>query len=144
MVPSIGRAQWFRAWVSGLTAPDAPFMRHVIHRLVGSGKTLVGGAYFGRQEGAPLICSDQTLASAAKTHVDRVAPVDWIGGGCMLVHRRVFEDIQRQNPKINGAYFLPTPTASEDIAFCTLAKAAGHQPHIDLGVPVKHIGYKAY
>jgi hypothetical protein len=144
MVPSIGRAQWFRAWVAGLTTPDAPFMRHVLHRLVGSGKTLVGGAYFGRQEGAPLICSDQTLAQAARTHTDRVAPVDWIGGGCMLVHRRVFEDIQRQNPKINGAYFLPTTTASEDIAFCTLAKSAGHQPHIDLGVPVKHIGYKAY
>lgn len=144
MVPSIGRAQWFKAWVSGQTAPDAPFMRHVLHRLVGSGKTLVGGAYFGRQEGAPLVCSDQTLAQAAKAHADRVAPVDWIGGGCMLIHRRVFEDINRSTPGLNGAYFLPTATASEDIAFCKRAKDAGHQPHIDLGVPVKHIGYKAY
>jgi hypothetical protein len=144
MVPSIGRAQWFKAWVSGQTAPDAPFMRHVLHRLVGSGKTLVGGAYFGRQEGAPLICSDQTLATAARAHADRVAPVEWLGGGCLLIHRRVFEDIARANPKINGAFFMPNSNVSEDIAFCILAKSVGHQPHVDLGVPVKHIGYKAY
>jgi len=145
IIPSIGRAAWYKSWVeSTRTMVDQPLLRHVLHRLLGAGKTLVGAAYFGRQEGARLMCSDQSLVADARAFADKVAPVDWIGAGCLMVHRKVFEDIKASLPDLNGDYFLPTVGASEDVAFCRRAKKAGHQCHIDLGVPVKHLGYKTY
>lgn len=145
IIPSIGRAAWYKSWVESTRGMlDQPLLRHVLHRLLGAGKTLVGAAYFGRQEGAKLMCSDQSLVADARAFADRVAPVDWIGAGCVMVHRKVFEDIDKTQPDLRGSYFLPTADASEDIAFCRRAKKVGHQCHIDLGVPVKHLGYKTY
>ena len=153
IIPSIGRAEWFRSWVpSAATTPTPALQRHVLHRLIGAGKTLVGGAYWGRQEGGRLMCSDRSLEGDARAFTDRVAPVDWIGTGCLLAHRKVFEDIQQKYPELKSKtpgvpfdYFLPMGQGmSEDVSFCKRAKQAGHQSHIDLGIPVKHLGYKTY
>jgi hypothetical protein len=153
IIPSIGRAEWFRSWVpSAATVPTTALQRHVLHRLIGAGKTLVGAAYWGRQENGRLMCSDRTLENDARTMTDRVVPVDWIGTGCLLAHRKVFEDIQKSYPELQSKtpaipfdYFLPSGKGmSEDVSFCARAKKAGHQPHIDLGIPVKHLGYKTY
>ena len=154
ILPSIGRPNWFRYWVQGARQLlDLPLQRHVVHRLVGAGKTLVGAAYFGRQEGGALMASDQTLASRVRAYEDAVVPVDWIGTGCMLIHRKVFEDIRSKfgdSLKINVPdydydYFRPFDSArGEDVSFCIRAKEAGHQPHLDLGLPVFHVGYKTY
>ena len=153
IIPSIGRPLWLKNWVTSARAiPDAPLQRHVLHRLVGAGKSLVAGAYFGRQEGGQLMCSNQSLAADARLYNDRVDPVDWVGTGCMLIHRKVFEDIRAKNPELESKnsqipfdYFRPNGfTEGEDISFCKRAKAAGHQPHVDLGLPVFHVGYKTY
>jgi hypothetical protein len=153
IIPCIGRPAWMRATVhSAQNVADLPLQRHIIHRLLNSNKTLIGGAYFGRQEGARLMCSDQGLVSAARDYHDIIAPVDWIGTGCLLIHRSVFEDIQKtfpelktDNPENPFDYFLPMQGhVGEDISFCYRAKKAGHQPHIDLGTPVFHVGYKTY
>ena len=154
IIPSIGRPAWFRYWVHGARQlPDLPLQRHVLHRLMGSGKTLTGAAYFGRQEGGALMASDQTLAPRAKTYDDAVVPVDWIGTGCMLVHRSVFDAIREKFgdslkidvPDYTYDYFRPFDSAhGEDVSFCKRAKQAGHQPHLDLGLPVFHVGYKTY
>lgn len=153
IIPCIGRPAWMRATVhSAQNVADLPLQRHIIHRLLNSNKTLIGGAYFGRQEGARLMCSDQGLVSAARDYHDIIAPVDWIGTGCLLIHRSVFEDIQKtfpelktNNPENPFDYFLPMQGhVGEDISFCHRAKKAGHQPHIDLGTPVFHVGYKTY
>jgi hypothetical protein len=154
IIPAIGRPNWFRYWVQGARQIlDMPLQRHVLHRLVGAGKTLVGAAYFGRQEGGALMASDQRLASKARTYEDAVVPVDWVGTGCMLIHRKVFDDIRSKygdSLKINVPdyeydYFRPFDSArGEDVSFCIRAKEAGHQPHLDLGLPVFHVGYKTY
>jgi len=154
IIPSIGRPNWFRYWVQGARQIlDLPLQRHVLHRLVGAGKTLVGAAYFGRQEGGALMCSDNSLYNRAKAYEDAVVPVDWVGTGCMLIHRKVFEDIKakfgdslRINvPDYEIDYFRPFDSArGEDVSFCIRAKDAGHQPHIDLGLPVFHVGAKTY
>lgn len=153
IIPSIGRAEWFRSWVpSAASTPTLALQRHVLHRLIGAGKTLVGGAYWGRQEGGRLMCSDRSLEGDARAFTDKVAPVDWIGTGCLLAHRKVFEDIQQKYPELKSKtpgvpfdYFLPMGQGmSEDVSFCNRAKQAGHQSHIDLGIPVKHLGYKTY
>ena len=153
IIPSIGRPGWMRTWVpSARNIQDLPLQRHVIHRLVGSGKTLIGGAYFGRQEGGALMCSELSLTEKARAYADEVVPVDWVATGCMLVHRTVFEDIQKKYPELKGKtptgafnFFQPIDDGSgEDVSFCRRAKASGHQAHIDLGLPVFHVGYKVY
>lgn len=153
MIPSIGRPAWFRAWVpTAQTIPDMPLQRHVLQRLIGANKSLVGAAYFGRRENGRLMCSDFSLETLAREYADQVRPVEWVGTGCFLVHRRVFEDIAKmfpelgsKDPQIPFDYFRPTShMVGEDVSFCRRAKMAGHQPHIDLGLPVKHVGFKAY
>lgn len=153
IIPCIGRAAWYKSWVVSARATlDQPLQRHVLHRLVGAGKSLVGGAYFGRQEGGRLMCSNQALAGDARTHADKVIPVDWVGTGAMLVHRRVFADMAQKFPELETTqpdmkfdFFRPGEGGlGEDISFCRRAKACGHQPHVDLGIPLAHLGYKAY
>ena len=153
MIPSIGRSGWYRSWVPDARgASDQALSRGVLHRLIGAGKTLVGAAYFGRQEGGKLACSDQSLAADARGYADKVVPVDWIGTGCLMIHRKVFEAIREKYPELVSSdpempfdYFLPLGNGNgEDVSFCKRAKTAGHQTYIDLGIPVKHVGYKTY
>ncbi len=153
IIPCIGRPAWMRSTVTSTkNVPDAPLQRHVLQRLIGANKTLIGGAYFGRQEGGPLMCSDRSLEPKARAYQDEVAPVDWVATGCMLVHRKVFQDIEEKYPELkspitNGEfdYFHPINSVTgEDVSFCKRAKQAGHQAHIDLGLPVFHVGYKTY
>jgi hypothetical protein len=146
IVPAIGRAEWFRSWVpSAATAPTNALQRHILHRLIGAGKTLVGAAYFQHGGMGRIACSDLSLEPAARSYTDRVAPVDWVGTGALMVHRKVFEDIREAFPELHSTasspfnYFGPISHAKgEDISFCERAKKAGHQCHIDLGIPVKH------
>ena len=153
IIPCIGRPAWMRSTVqSAQNVADLPLQRHIIHRLLNSGKTLIGGAYFGRQEGAKLMCSNQSLVESARAYNDIVEPVDWVGTGCLLIHRSVFDDIKKKHPELATAnpdapfdYFMPIMGhVGEDVAFCRRAKEAGHQPHIDLGTPVFHVGFKTY
>jgi hypothetical protein len=153
IIPCIGRPNWMKSTVpSTRNMNDAPLQRHALQRLIGANKTLIGGAYFGRQEGAPLMCSDRSLEPKARAYQDEVAPVDWVATGCMLVHRKVFQDIEEKYPELkspipNGEfdYFHPINSATgEDVSFCKRAKESGHQPYIDLGLPVFHVGYKVY
>jgi hypothetical protein len=154
IIPSIGRPNWFRYWVQGArNIMDTPLQRHGIHRLIGAGKTLVGGAYFGRQEGGALMCSDNSLYNRAKAYEDAVVPVDWVGTGFMLIHRKVFDDIKQKYdeelkvsvPDYQIDYFRQIDgSKGEDVSFCLRAKSAGHQPHIDLGLPIFHVGVKTY
>ena len=98
------------------------------------------------------MCSELSLTEKARAYADEVVPVDWVATGCMLVHRTVFEDIQKKYPELKGKtptgafnFFQPIDDGSgEDVSFCRRAKASGHQAHIDLGLPVFHVGYKVY
>jgi hypothetical protein len=154
IIPCIGRPAWFRYWVQAARSlADLPLQRHVLHRLIGAGKTLVGASYFGRQEGGALMASDQSLAPRARVYEDKVVELDWVGTGCILIHRKVFNDIREKFgdelkidvPDYDYDYFRPFNSAhGEDVSFCKRAKEAGHQPHLDLGLPVFHVGYKTY
>ena len=153
IIPCIGRPSWMKNWVAAArNLQDNVLQRNVLARLIGSNKTLVGGAYFGRQEGGAIMCSDLKLAPRAKVYEDAVIPVEWVATGCMLVHRKVFEDIREKHPELETPnnssykfdYFLPTKDSGEDVAFCRRALASGHQPHVDIGLPVFHVGYKTY
>lgn len=155
-IPPIGRPEFFMTMCRlPPSYPRESAARHVVHRLMGHKKTIVGGAYFGRQPGGPLMASvaaDPGIRRSAMLHEDRLVESDWVGTGCLLVHRTVFEAIKVKFPDLASRrvgqpfnFFQPLQDgAGEDIAFCMRAKAAGHQPHLDLGLQCAHVGYACY
>lgn len=146
IVPSIGRAPFTRRKLAlPVAVQDNVINRHVLHRLMGAGRKLVGASYFGKQAGAPVACSHPNAVALTRQHTDVVYPVDWVGSGMLLVHRRVFEDIEATDPSVRpGKPNAPLEFFKSDAAFCALAKKAGHQAHCDFGIPVYNVGRHAF
>jgi hypothetical protein len=153
IIPPVGRPGFTRS-VCRLpaTVQEQVLQRHVVHRLMGHKKTLVGGAYFGRQQAGQLMASCLEYSSAAKAATDMVVPCDWVGTGCLLIHRSVFDAIKQKFPDLAPSqpgqpfdYFRPIGQGiGEDISFCSRARQSGHMPHIDLGLQCYHVGYQCY
>lgn len=140
IIPSIGRPAWSKSHIGAArNVQDLALQRHIIHRLIGSGKTLIGGAYFANTEASSIVCSNKELGSKAKSYPDSIEKVDWVGSGCLLIHRSVLKDILGKFSDIKNGIFYP-----DDISFCKKANDAGHQAHIDLGIPVFNVGVKAF
>ena len=140
IIPSIGRPQWAKATIGAArNVHDSHLQKHIVHRLIGAGKSLVGAAYCANADDASIDCSKTDLGKKARVCTDSVEAVDWVGSGCLLIHRRVLQDIKKKFHDIKHGAFYP-----DDISFCKKAMEAGHQPHIDLGVPVFNVGIKAY
>jgi hypothetical protein len=148
IIPCIGRPSWMQAWVpAARQINERALQRHVLSRLVNANKSIIGAAYFERRESESpkIVCSEQKLTPRAKAYEDAIEEVQWIGTGAMLVHRKVFEDIAKNEAGLNGAFFHPlNGLAGEDVSFCARAKAAGHPIYIDLGIPTFHVGNKTY
>jgi hypothetical protein len=126
MVPQVGSAEVFRAY-TGFNFPE-PFMSfNTIDRLMSHGKTLVGALYYGRQAlNQPAVFNE----AAANKHINdyvRKGPYDeirqtrWVGTGCILVHRKVFEDIEKKFPRLargvenrGGNWFTSTEASLVD------------------------------
>lgn len=127
---------------------------HVLNRLISHGKTLVGGYYWTRREIAnPTFAegwSNPTVrAECRKGPRNEVRETEWIATGCLLVHRRVFEDIDKTSV-VKGKWFAPADATEqvldigEDLLFCRRARQAGHIPHVDMGVVCGHVGDKIF
>ena len=140
IIPSIGRPAWAKANIGAArNFQDSHLQKHIVHRLIGTGKKLVGAAYFTSAEVTSIDCSKKELGQKAKSCTEDVVPVDWVGSGCMLIHRKVLTDIKEKYPELKQGPFYP-----DDISFCKRAKECGHDAHIDLGVPVFNVGIKAF
>lgn len=103
MVVPFGSSKWFRAHTGWENYPDPFASFNAIDRLLSHGKTLVGALYFGRHFGGPGVFNEGALnhpglALAKKAPFDEIRPTRWVGTGCMLTHRSVFEDIERKFP----------------------------------------------
>lgn len=200
MVLPFGNALWYNAH-TGFALPEPFASYNTIDRLLSHGKSLVGALYFGRQPGAnkPMYNEGAARADheadARKVPRDELRPTKWVGTGCLLIHRTVFEDIERKFPylardpggrhghwftssehelmaavgralkvfsegpltgehaaKAHGILAAAQATArthsclgmGEDVAFCTRALAANHQPYVDFGLVAGHVGHKVY
>ena len=111
-------AEWL-FWIDADTiVPSAS-----IQRLMGLGKTLASGLYYGKNPPHPPIAYVKwrnayvSIERTQKWEVGNIIPVDASGMGCMLTHRSVYEDIQRTilfcNAKAADLCLSETPTSKE-------------------------------
>jgi hypothetical protein len=104
MVIPFGDANWFKFY-TGFNFPEKFMSFNALDRLMSHKRTLVGALYFGRSRGAPPVYAEgQTEAMHARGGPHDVCkPTRWVGTGCMLISRKVFEDIERVFPRLSRA-----------------------------------------
>lgn len=164
MIPPVGNPEWFRymtfcdEWADTLGVQKIPqqiLETHFIDRLLSHGQKLVGSMYVGRQlRGRPMFNEGINTVSGnkeARTYPNQLAPTDWVGTGCMLVHRQVYIDMQNAYPELAPTQEMPQwdffrlmPGRGEDASFCSRALKIGHQPYVDLGLHCAHVGKASY
>lgn len=104
MILPYGNAKGFRGFTN-LKFPDKFAGLNTVDRLISHGKTLVGALYFGRWlHGKPVYAegaeSKAEEAWARQGPYDICKPTRWVGTGCLLIHRRVFLDIETKFPSL--------------------------------------------
>jgi hypothetical protein len=130
MIVPFGNARWFQAY-TGFNFPEKFLAWNAIDRLISHGKTLVGALYFGKHDKSPAMYNEssnpQELAYAKLAPYDLIKPTRWVATGCMLIHRQVFEDIEKRFPALardgggkGGNWF--TSTEASLIQRVTLAR----------------------
>lgn len=119
MILPTGDANVFRSY-TGFQVDDKFAGLNAIDRLMSHGKTLVGALYFGRQsQNSPPVfnegMSNKEIASYARRGPhDELRATKWVGTGCLLAHRTVFEDIEKRFPNLarvdgkDGQWFTST------------------------------------
>jgi hypothetical protein len=156
MILPIGRPDFLR--VSAKLPSDypvAPTALNTVNRLISHGKELVGASYVTRNVTSTPVNSlmrDPQYRTQLSGFVDQIVPCDWFGTGCMLVHRRVFEEMQRKMPELAPSvatrpwdFFRPdSDEQGEDQAFCRRAREIGVQPYVDTMLQALHVGYGVY
>lgn len=113
MILPMGKPEWF------LQVTSAPMRaewagQHTINRLLSHGKPLVGALYTGRQRaGRLMFCEgmhDLTMAESIrrKGPSNECRPTRWVATGCLLVHRAVFEGLDKKYPHLKQNFFSPS------------------------------------
>lgn len=126
MIVPVGSADVYRAY-TGFNFPEKFMSWNALDRLMSHGKTLVGALYFGRQAlNQPAVFNEAAGNKAIndqirKGPIDEIRQTRWVGTGCILIHRKVFEDIEkkfprlaRQDKKKGGNWFTSTEASLLD------------------------------
>jgi hypothetical protein len=104
-IVQFGNAKWFAA-NTGFNLPEPFASMNTLDRLMSHRKSLIGALYWGRWKGGkPIFCegmtSDVLAEDLRKTCPrDEILETGWVGTGCMLIHRKVFEDIEARFPNL--------------------------------------------
>jgi hypothetical protein len=105
MIVPFGNAEWFNT-VTEFNFPPQFAGLNAVDRLLSHGKTLVGALYFGRHKDGPAVYGEGMVHGAGVADARKNAPVNilkptkWVGTGCMLIHRSVYEDIEKMFPRL--------------------------------------------
>lgn len=105
MVIPFGNAEWFKAHTRFDDFPEDFLKFNAVDRLLSHKKSLVGALYFGRHPHGPPVYNEagmipQEAEYARRAPYDLIKPTRWVGTGCMLIHRQVFEDIEKKFPRL--------------------------------------------
>ncbi len=104
MVLPCGNAGWFNS-LTGMNLPEQFAGLHTVNRLLSHGKSLVGALYFGRWKHGKPVYAEGASQSAEEAYARRgphdiCKPTKWVGTGCMLIHRKVFLDVEGRFPHL--------------------------------------------
>ncbi len=156
MISPIGRPGFMRQMCRlPETHPDEPLNLHTIHRLHGHQKSIVGATYYTRNpQGLPVnaLARDREYLARAANFSDSVMECEWVGTGCMMIHRSVFVSLMEKFPELAPVddespwrFFQYSENGSgEDVSFCRRASQAGHQAFVDTMLQCQHVGYACY
>lgn len=154
MIVPNGEPNWFRAALQankhiedeycGLIAP---------YQLASWGKTLVSAVYFSRHGVAQITAGFEPGTSMTNKLPHRgLVPARFCGFGCVMIHRKVYEDIIVKKPELGPqasnecGFFTPFQKdgrmVGEDEAFCLHALDVGHNTFLDTTVVCGHVGRK--
>ena len=102
MIVPFGNPRWFKSFTGWDWYPEPFASMNAIDRLLSHKKSVVGACYFGRQPEGPPVFSTGANVNAAeharKGPHDQLLHTNWVGTGCILIHRKVFEDIEKKFP----------------------------------------------
>lgn len=107
MILPCGDATWFKRHTRLNDIPDKFAGLHTINRLLSHDKTLVSALYFGRQSAGAGMYYEAMIDTPEGHRENRLAhegprdelkPVRWAATGCLLVHRKVIEDLRAGMP----------------------------------------------
>jgi hypothetical protein len=161
MAAPIANKEWYRWLTRSEVIPDEHANYDVFARLLTHGKPIAGGVYASRQMHGNLVIQpdirprhheDKLLANEIRKGTARgLAGVDWVGFGCVLVHREVFIELQRAFPQLAPQsefapwrFFQPEGDEGEDEAFCKRARACSIPVWLDTQLVCGHIGNMCY
>jgi len=105
MIVPFGHAGWFKEHTGFKTFPENFLALNALDRLMSHKKSLVGALYFGRHQNGPPVYNEGGASKAEAEYArtaphDLIKPTKWVGTGCMLIHRTVFEDIEKKFPRL--------------------------------------------
>ncbi len=105
MLLPFGSDKWFRAYTRWNWYPDPFASFNTLDRLLSHGKTLIGALYFGRHPNAHAVYAEGMSIPAEREYArgapyDLIKPTKWVGTGAMLIHRSVYEDIEKKFPRL--------------------------------------------
>lgn len=120
---------------------DMIFEPDTLMRLLSANVPIIGGLYLTRRPpyysaaGWKNPDGSARFLSAEDMNSGKVLEVDWVGTGCMLIRREVFEVLEY--PWFEAGRIHPDEM-SEDVWFCWKAKQAGLRVYIDTSVRLGH------
>lgn len=150
MVFPMGHAGYYMNMTNMRNVPEKFLGLHTIERLISHKRTVVGGCYWDRRGGGKLIAGGGNILSPIPS--DTLNAVNFVGTGCLAVHRQVFLDIASKFPETlspnsmgNECGFFtqiqtPQRMLGEDESLAKRATDAGHPTYLDLGLLCGHIG----
>lgn len=149
MIFPIGNAGVYRTMSNMNNVPDVFMGLHTIERLISWNKSLVGGCYWDRRGGGKLIAAGNIMKPIPHNSLQ---PIEFVGTGCLAIHRQVFLDIAAKFPDTlpktaignESGFFTniqtPERMLGEDESFARRANESGHPTFLDLGLICGHIG----
>lgn len=122
-----------------------------ILRLLSHNQPVISGLYYRRSPPHGLPVMIRNGAWLTNYPPNTVQEVDLVGAGCLLVHRRVFEQVPAQRPgkpwydwrvDLKGTGLgHDGECMSEDFTWCAHIKKHGYRVLVDTSIKCRHAGY---
>lgn len=127
---------------------DMLFQHDAIERLMDSGEQFISGfCMTGEQRPVPAMyrgaLQEGTFCPITEYPIDEIIDVDAVGSACSLIHRSVYETIERELPNEAAQWYQEQQMGKwlvgEDFTFCMRARKCGFKIKVDTSVKVAHI-----